>query len=170
VNNFWPSLAVDPITHTVYTAWTDTHGVQVASSTDAGRTWSSATLVSNARTTVMPWVAARGGKVDVVYYGSTASSTDDPTAVWNTYDSQFTAGAWTVKKVSNIPNRVGRICLEGSGCVNNVDRELLDLFEVAEDPITGKAAVIYTDSTIDTWTGSDGVTHQLPEIVLAFEQ
>jgi hypothetical protein len=170
LNNFWPSLAVDPITHAVYTAWTDTHGVQVAASTDAGRTWSSATLVSNARTTVMPWVAARGGKVDVVYYGSTASSTDDPAAVWNTYDSQFTAGSWTVKKVSNTPNRVGRICLEGSGCVNNVDRELLDLFEVAEDPITGKAAVIYTDSTIDTWTGSDGITHQLPEIVLAFEQ
>jgi hypothetical protein len=170
LNNFWPSLAVDPLTHVVYTAWTDLHGMQVASSTDGGLMWSAPTLVSNVATTVMPWVAARGGKVDVVYYGSSASSTDDPAAVWNTYDSQFLSGSWTVKTVSNTPNRVGRICLEGSGCVNNTDRELLDLFEVAEDPVTGKAAVIYTDSTIDTWTGSNGVTHELPEIVLAFEQ
>ena len=105
----------------------------------------------------------------VVYYGSTASSTDDPAAVWNVYDSQLSGGTWPVKKVSNKPNRVGRICLEGSACVANLDRELLDLFEVAQDPITGRAAIIYTDTTISTWT-ADGVAHQLPEIVLAFEQ
>ena len=70
--------------------------------------------------------------------------------------------------VSNTPNRVGPVCLEGSACRAN--RELLDLFEVAEDPISGKAAVIYTDSTIDTWVNSSGVTKQLPEIVIAFER
>ena len=117
----------------------------------------------------MPWVAARNGKVDVVYYGSTAASPSDTSAVWNVYDSQFSGGAWTVKQVSNTPNRVGAICLGGSGCPNNTNRELLDLFQVAEDPLTGKAAIIYTDSTIDTWT-SNGVTKELPEIVLAFEQ
>jgi hypothetical protein len=85
------------------------------------------------------------------------------------YDSQFSGGAWTVKQVSNTPNRVGAICLAGSACPNNTNRELLDLFQVAEDPLTGKAAIIYTDSTIDTWTSS-GVTKELPEIVLAFEQ
>jgi hypothetical protein len=117
----------------------------------------------------MPWLAARGGKVDLVYYGSSAASTDDQNAVWNVYDSQFLNGSWTVKTVSNTPNRVGRICLEGSGCVNNTDRELLDLFEVAEDPASGKAAIIYTDSTVDTYTNPSGVTKELPEIVLAFE-
>jgi hypothetical protein len=169
LNNFWPTLAVDPVTHTVYTAWTDQHGIAVSQSTDGGVTWSPAVTVSNIQTTVMPWVAARNGKVDVVYYGSTAASTDDTTAVWNVYDSQFSNGAWAVKQVSNTPNRVGAVCMEGSGCVNNVNRELLDLFEVAEDPLSGKAAVIYTDSTIDTWT-ANGVTQELPEIVLAFEQ
>jgi hypothetical protein len=59
--------------------------------------------------------------------------------------------------------------MEGAGCVNNVNRELLDLFEVAEDPLSGKAAIIYTDSTIDTWT-ANGATKELPEIVLAFER
>jgi len=169
LNNFWPTLAVDPVTHAVYTAWTDQHGVDVSESPDGGVTWSPAVTVSTIQTTVMPWVAARSGKVDVVYYGSTAASTDDTSAVWNAYDSQFADGAWTVGKISNTPNRVGAVCMEGSGCVNNVNRELLDLFEVAEDPLSGKAAVIYTDSTIDTWT-ANGVTKELPEIVLAFEQ
>jgi hypothetical protein len=169
LNNFWPTLAVDPITHVVYTAWTDQHGIDVSQSSDGGVTWSPTVTVSAIKTTVMPWVAARNGKADVVYYGSTAASTDDTNAVWNAYDSQFANGAWTVLKVSNTPNRVGAVCMEGSGCVNNVNRELLDLFEVAEDPLTGKAAVIYTDSTIETWT-ANGVTKELPEIVLAFEQ
>jgi hypothetical protein len=62
---------------------------------------------------------------------------------------------------------VGAISLNGSACTS--DRELLDLFEAAEDPISGKLAVIYTDTTIDTWT-VQGTTRQLPEIVLAFEQ
>jgi hypothetical protein len=169
LNNFWPSLAVDPLTHAVYTAWTDTHGMWVSSSTDGGATWSMALKVSNVATTVMPWLAARGGKVDLVYYGSTAASTDDAGAVWNAYDSQLKSGAWSVKLVSNAPNRVGPICLEGSACSGNTNRELLDLFEVAEDPVSGKAAVIYTDTTIDTWTTSSGAVKQLPEIVLAFE-
>jgi hypothetical protein len=145
----------------------------VSYSQDGGNTWSMAIKVSgNITTTVMPWIAARGGKVDFVYYGTYASSTDDTSAVWNTYDSQSLDGGttWKVLKVSNTPNHLGRVCLNGSGCPQNIDRELLDLFEVAEDPGSGKAAVIYTDTTIDTWTNPSGVTRKLPEIVLAFEQ
>jgi hypothetical protein len=167
--NFFPTLAADPATGTLYSAWTDQHGVWVSWSADEGDTWSMAVKVSPATavTTVMPWVAALNGKVDVVYYGSTASSVDDASAVWNTYDSQLSGGTWSTGLVSNTPNRVGKVCLEGSACT--ADRELLDLFEVAEDPASGKAAVVYTDTTIDTWT-LEGVTHQLPEIVLAYEQ
>jgi hypothetical protein len=167
--NFWPTLAVDPANGNLYTAWTDRHGVFVSSSSDHATSWSAMPLkVSTVQTTVMPWLAALNGKVDVVYYGSTAASTDDPTAVWNTYDSQLLGGVWSIGLVSNTPNRVGIVCLNGSACTAN--RELLDLFEVAEDPVSGKAAVIYTDTTLDTWTGADGTTHQLPEIVLAYEQ
>lgn len=166
LNNIFPALAVDPVTHVLYASWTDQHGIDVAQSSDGGVNWSAPVTVSTINTTVMPWVAARGGKVDVVYYGSTAASPDVTSAVWNVYDSQFSGGTWTVKQVSNTNNRVGAVCLNGSGCA--ADRELLDLFQVAEDPATGKAAVIYTDSTIDTWT-QNGVTNELPEIVLAFE-
>ncbi|HZC53697.1 MAG TPA: sialidase family protein [Mycobacterium sp.] len=169
LNNFWPATAVDALTGAVYVAWTDQHGVSLMTSHNHGASWTGPITVSTATTTVMPTVAARGGKVDVLYYGSHASSVDDTSAVWNTYDSQrLPGGSWTIKKVSNTPNRVGAICLEGSACPGNKDRELLDLFEAAEDPISGKLAVIYTDTTIDTWT-FNGTTKQLPEIVLAFE-
>lgn len=105
--------------------------------------------------------------MDVVYYGTSAASIDDSSAVWNVYDSQTTGAGWDVLQVSNTPNRVGAVCLGGSSCSTN--RQLLDLFEVVEDPVSGKAAIIYTDSTIDTYT-QGGVVHQLPEIILAYEQ
>jgi hypothetical protein len=172
LNNFWPGFGVDETTGRVWLAWTDQHGIAVSSSSGHGAagTWSMPLTVSTATTTVMPWVAARAGKVDVVYYGSSAASTDDATGVWNTFDSQLSSGTWHVIKVSNTPNRVGRVCLEGAACAGNVDRELLDLFEVAEDPVSNRAAVIYTDTTLDTWTSPVTGTHQLPEIVLAYEQ
>jgi hypothetical protein len=168
--NFWPATAVDSTTGQVWVAWTDRKGVYVSTSTDHGDTWAPALKVSGpaTATTVMPWVAARGGKVDVVYYGSAAPSVDDASAVWNAYDSQLENGKWSVKLVSNTPVRFGKVCLNGSACTAN--RELLDLFEVAEDPASGKAAVIYSDTTMATWTGPDGTVHQLPEIVLAYEK
>jgi hypothetical protein len=174
LDNIFPSLTVDQTTGTVYAVWTDTHTVWVSSSTDHGKTWSDPTDVSTGgadlATTLMPWVAARDGKVDVVFYGST-SAQDDTSAVWNTYDSQFSGGSWSIDNlVSNAPNRIGAVCTQGSGCAGNANRELLDLFEVAEDPLTGKAAIIYTSSQISIYTTPDAVVHQLPEVVLAFEQ
>jgi hypothetical protein len=67
------------------------------------------------------------------------------------------------------PNRIGAVCTEGTGCKGGVNRELLDLFEVAEDPLTNKAAIIYTSTEISTYTRADGSVHKLPEIVLAYE-
>jgi len=56
-----------------------------------------------------------------------------------------------------------------------VNRTLLDLFEVAENPASdtgavgsAKASLIYTDDTINTWTNS-GTNLPLPEIILAQE-
>lgn len=174
LNNIFPSLTVDQTTGTVYAVWTDAHTVWVSSSTDHGKTWSDPSDVSTSAaglaTTLMPWVAARDGKVDVVFYGSTGAQ-DSPTSVWNVYDSQLSSGTWSIDNlVSNAPNRIGAVCTEGSACAGNVNRELLDLFEVAEDPLTDKAAVIYTSSQISIYTTPDGVVHQLPEVVLAFEQ
>ena len=170
LNNIFPSLAVDPVTGKLYAVWSDGHGIWESTSGDHGSTWSMAFKVSNTATSLMPWVAARGGKVDIVYYGTTAASQDDPNAIWNVYDSQIQGGSLTVSQVSNVPNRVGAVCTKGTGCVGGKDRELLDLFEVAEDPASGKAAIIFTNTTFDTWTSPTTGLHQLPEIVLAYEQ
>jgi hypothetical protein len=170
LNNIFPSLAVDPVSGSLYAVWSDGHGIWESASTDHGVSWSMATMVSSTNVSLMPWVAARGGKVDIVYYGTTAASQGDPNAVWNVYDSQLNSGSLTIKQVSNRPNRFGAVCTSGTGCVNGLNRELLDLFEVALDPATGKAAIIYTDTTLDTWTSPTTGTHQLPEIVLAYEQ
>ena len=165
LSNIFPALGVDPTTGNLYAAWSDQHTIWVSSSTDAGSHWTAPLGVDTSAIAVMPWVAARTGKVDVVYYGTSASSINDTNADWFVYDSQYT-GSWGVKQVSNSSNRHGAVCLDGSACSSN--RELLDLFEVVENPVNNKAAVIYTDTTIDTWT-RDGATNPLPEIVLAYE-
>ena len=111
-------------------------------------------------------MAARNGKTDVVYYGTTASSKDDASASWNVYLAQtFDGGAsFAQSLVNRKTNHVGVICTNGTGCAPGT-RNLLDLFEVAINA-AGKAAIIYTDDTL-TRT-SDG--HPLPQIVLATEQ
>lgn len=116
-----------------------------------------------ATTAIFPWLAAYNGTVDLVYYGTSAASKDDPSAVWNVYLAQSRNGsAFTQVIVSDHPNHLGVVCTEGTACQPGT-RNLLDLFEVAIDPTTGRAAVIYTDDTLTT--ASDGTP--LPQVVLA---
>jgi hypothetical protein len=112
--------------------------------------------------------AARNGTVDLVYYATTASSKDDPSAVWNVYLAQTTndGASFTQSLVSIQPNHMGVICTEGAACPQPQipgTRNLLDLFKVAINPGNGKAAVIYTD---DFSLGA----HSLPQVVLAQQQ
>jgi len=166
LNNVFPTVAVDVTNGTVHAAWSDGHTVTYSTSRDHGVTWSPAVTVNvaPATTALFPWLAARDGIVDLVYYGTTASSKDDPTAVWNVYLAQATngGGAFQQSRVSNTPNHVGVICTQGIACAPET-RNLLDLFQVALDPRSDKAAVIYTDDTINqTSTGTP-----LPQVVLA---
>ena len=166
LNNVFPTLAVDPTNGKLYAAWSDGHTVSFSSSSDRGVTWSRAVIVnlSPANTAVFPWVAAYNGTVDLVYYGTTASSKDDPTAAWNTYLAQTTndGASFQQSLVSNTPNHVGVVCTQGVACGFGT-RNLLDLFKVAIDPNTGRAAVIYTDDTIT----KDSSGNPLPQVVLA---
>ncbi len=172
LNNVFPALAVDPATGNLYASWSDAHAVWIAVSSDHGSTWSPpiAMNIGPATTAVFPWVAAFGGKVDVVYYGTTAASKDDTTAVWNTYMAQTTdEGAhFTQIAVSAHPNHVGVICTNGTGCARGT-RNLLDLFEVAINPQNGKAAIIFTDDTLGLYTRRDGTVAPLPQVVAAWE-
>jgi hypothetical protein len=168
LNNVFPSLAVDPTNGSLYAVWTDTHHVFVSTSTDQGSTWSPAEAVSTApaNTTVQPWIAAYNGTVDVVYYGTTASSNLDTSATWFVYMARSTDGGATFSQVQVSPdsNHTGVVCLNGTGCAPGT-RNLLDLFEVAIDPANGEAGVIYTDDAHTT----DAEGNPLPQIVLAQE-
>jgi hypothetical protein len=162
----FPALAVDPITGKLYAVWSDAHNTFFASSSDHGSTWSAPEVVNvaPANTAIFPNVAAYNGTVDVVYYGTTASSDNDSNAVWNTYLSQTAddGASFTQSTVSNTSNHVGVICTNGTGCAPGT-RNLLDLFEVAIDPQNGRAGVIYTDDTLTKDTAGD----PLPQVVLA---
>jgi hypothetical protein len=168
LNNVFPALAVDPVSGTLYAGWSDAHNVFISKSTDQGISWSTPIVVnaSPANTAVFPWIAARGSTVDYGYYGTTASSKNDASAVWNVYMSQSTnAGAsFTQAVVSSHPNHVGVICTQGIACRPGT-RNLLDLFQDAIDPQNGKAAIIYTDDTLTTT--SSGAP--LPQVVAAFQ-
>jgi hypothetical protein len=166
LNNVFPTLAVDPANGHLYAAWSNAHTVSFSASTDHDVSWSSAVPVNiaPATTAVFPWLAALHGTVDLVYYGTTATSKDDPSAAWNVYMAQTTDGGahFTQGVVTSHPNHVGVICTNGIACAAGT-RNLLDLFEVAIDPGTGRAAIAYTDDTLTT--ASDG--SPLPQIVLA---
>ena len=56
--------------------------------------------------------------VDVVYYGTSAGSKEDSSAVWNVYLAQTTdnGASFTQSTASNSPNHNGVICTNGTGC------------------------------------------------------
>jgi hypothetical protein len=123
--------------------------------------------IAPASTAVFPWIAAYGGTVDVVYYATNASSKDDTSAVWNVYLAQTIddGASFAQSLVRNTPNHVGVVCTNGTGCAPGT-RNLLDLFEVAIDPLNGRAGIIYTDDTLM----KDSSGAPLPQIVLAQQE
>ena len=178
--HFFPALAVDPTNGKLYAAWSDGHSVSFSASSDQGSHWSAAVTVSvaPANTAIFPWLAANDGTVDLVYYGTTAASNLDPSAVWNVYMAQTTDGGanFTQSVVSKTPNHVGVVCNNGSACAPGT-RNLLDLFQVAIDHLNGKAAVIYVDDTLTTTTNTNSFSCYpgqtvcpLPQAVLAQQQ
>ena len=165
-DNVFPAVAVDPTNGNVYATFSEGHHVYFSMSSDQGTTWSPAVVVNiaPATTAIFPWIAAYAGRVDVVYYGTTAASKNDPSAVWNTYLAQTTdnGASFTQSTASNAPNHVGVICTGGTACAPDT-RNLLDLFKVAINPGDGRAGIIYTDDTIT----KDSSGNPLPQIVLA---
>ncbi len=168
-DNVFPAVAVDSSTGNVYATFSEGHHVFFSASMDHGTTWSPAVTVNiaPATTAIFPWVFANAGTVDVVYYGTTASSKDDSSAVWNVYLAQTSdnGASFAQSVASNTSNHTGPICTNGTGCAPGT-RNLLDLFKVAINPVDGRAGIIYTDDTLTT----DSSGNPLPQIVLAQQQ
>lgn len=172
LNNVFPALAVDPITGNLYVSWSDAHNVSMAASTDHGATWSPAVRVNtgDAVTAVFPAIAAYNHRVDLAYYSTKAGSKDDLTAVWNATLAESTddGAHFAQVTVSGHPNHVGVICTFGTGCARGT-RNLLDLFQVAINPQNGRAAIIFVDDTLKTFTQSDGTVAPLPQVIVGWE-
>ena len=169
--NVFPAVTVDATNGNVYATWTNRSSagtnVYFSFSADTGVTWSQAVIVNlapAATTAIFPWVAAHSGTVDVVYYGTSTASKDDPSAVWNVYLAQTTDNGATFAQslVSNTPNHMGVICTNGTGCAPGT-RNLLDLFQVKIDPLNGLAAIVYVDDTLT----KDSSGNPLAQTVLA---
>jgi hypothetical protein len=148
----------------------DFNNIFVSRSVDGGKHWETNlvfhTTPGTALNNIFPsmTVDQTTGTVYAVWTDSHTvwvSSSTDHGKTWSTPTDNL---------VSQTPNRIGAVCTEGTACAGNTNRELLDLFEVAEDPLTDQAAIIYTSSEISVYTTPDGVVHKLPEIVLAYEQ
>jgi hypothetical protein len=159
LDSFWPMATVDAAGN-VYAAWSDTHDVYVAVSTDEGQTWSSPIKISQdgpgLNSSVEPWITGgHAGNLAVVWYGSSATDNLAPDATWNVYYAQVRGLTGSTPSISqqvvtthSILN--GPLCAMGEGCsVIGVTRYVYEDFGVALDPRTGLSAIAYMDCTFD---------------------
>jgi len=112
---------------------------------------------------VFPWVAAgkAPGVIDVAWYGTDKTlgqlGKEGPSAkkgqTWQLFFAQVTNAASTSPRIDQVvaaphPMHFNDICLLGSACIAGAgNRNQADFFKVAVDPLTGRARIIYTDSS-----------------------
>ncbi len=144
----------------VYSVYSDNHNLFYSFSTDHGQSWSGPYRInkSPSATAIMPWsVAGDGGKLDVVWYGTSYYSSTTPpdgypmTASWHAYFAQnlsATTKGSTFSQVAASPiNHYGGVCEGGVSCTGN--RDLYDDFGVSASPTTGFASIFYSDDQYD---------------------
>ncbi|MCA1694353.1 MAG: hypothetical protein LC749_06295, partial [Actinobacteria bacterium] len=112
--------------------------VEESSSPDWGSTWSAPRVIVNTGTSVYPWVAAKGSRVSVSLYHTSASGTPDtvaPSSRWfESYLESTDGGAsfGALQTVDPTPAKTGIICTGGINCTTG--RQLGDFQTVAMDP------------------------------------
>lgn len=126
---------------------TSTIGFNV--STDWGATWGTPRRIVTAGTSTFPWIDARGSKVAVSLFWTSAVATPSgvpSTAQWfETYLESGDGGATfsALTTADPTPVKSGPICTEGTACSS--DRELGDFQSVVIDPL-GRANLTYARS------------------------
>lgn len=123
--------------------------VRFSDSTNWGAVWTTPRTLVSTGTSVFPWLDARGAKVAVSVYHTSASGVPDlvpDSAQWfETYLESTNGGATLSARqiVDPMPVKSGPICTEGAGCAE--DRELLDFQSVAIDA-AGRSLLTWTRS------------------------
>lgn len=141
-DNLWAVQAAVDARGAVHVAWSarvdDDHmATYVATSRDAGVTWTAPLALRSNGGNFLPWAATFGNDtVAVGWYGGDA--TGDPAgsksdALWFAFVAQSTDGGETfvVQRVSDDPVKEGDLCPRGAACEG--DRELLDYVSMVYD-------------------------------------
>lgn len=156
IAGLFPIIAIDPADN-LYVVWSERRSpyfnatVKLSISTDHGDTWSAPQSLSGPGSALLPWViAGKTGEIDVVWVGSTATSSNDPTADWYVYMAQSqnaVGGKFSVSRMTAQPIRYGSVCLSGLGCSTAGDdgRILLDFISIDYDSHYN-AAVTFANS------------------------
>lgn len=122
---------------TLVATWISSDGykVKVARSTDRGATWDPPVTVSaGANTNIFPWVAVRGSKVGVAWYGASVAGDPngfEPAATWRVYYAERVdaGGAFSAPVAASGVVKTGAVCTRGLGC--SADRNLGDFLQLA---------------------------------------
>ncbi len=125
LGNVFPILAIDRSggLHVVYSNGTN---IYLTSSADAGSTWTVPVRVNNGtgtKSSLSPWVdAGDSGKVDVMWWGTSASSNLSTTAQWRVFFAQTLNAYASTPTISQTPAtgifHTGAICVNGTACAS----------------------------------------------------
>jgi hypothetical protein len=157
----------------VYVVWTERHPERQATDTylavskNKGQTWGPPIKVNKGpRTTTFPWIVAGDpGKIDIVYYGTSARGPSPeevpPESRWRVFMAQslnaLAAKPTFRESAATGYMHEGAICTSGTGCAPGT-RDLLDLFQIDVDA-QGMANIAYTDN-LNTPAGVGTDLHQ----------
>jgi len=155
----------------LYAVWVDDSNYKVYYSwappgaDNEWKNWSAPRVINRppGNVNVFPWVAAgkAPGVIDVAWYGTGKTlgqlGKGGPSAkkgqAWQLFFAQVTNAASTSPRIDQVvaaphPMHFNDICLLGSACIAGAgNRNQADFFKVAVDPLTGRARIIYTDSS-----------------------
>ncbi len=170
VETLFPVLAQDGARN-LYAVWIQDNDYSVYYSwappgkDNEWKAWSTPRKINRppANVNVFPWIAAgkAPGIIDVAWYGTNKTlaqlGADGPSAkkdqTWQLFFSQVSAATSKTPKVAQViaaphPMHYNDICLLGSACITGAgNRNQADFFKVVVDPLTGRARIIYTDSS-----------------------
>jgi hypothetical protein len=148
----FPAIAADSANN-LYIVFSDGTNSYYTSSTDGGASWRTPTIVQSGfglKSTVEPWVVAGdAGRIDILFYGTTARSFMDNNANWVVYMAQSQNALARVPTFSIAPAtpwviHTGAICNNGTGCPSGT-RTMLEYF-FPDSNADGNAMAVYPDS------------------------
>jgi hypothetical protein len=167
--NLFPVIKVDRSAN-LYVCWSDTKAVYYRYSVDDGTTWSAPIRVSSGPASgaaVMPAMAVGdAGRLAFAWYGTNLPSHTDSRADWHvwfaqTLDGLSSAPGFTQLRAVDRIIHHGNISLGGLNLTNpNLNRNLIDFFQMDVDPLTGGVGIAFTDDHND-FDGHTYITRQV---------